>query len=128
MIANKLHTVLNINYYLVLFISYLLPSILNHFECDLFSFFYKREMGLISFHWFIFFLLHFLLASLNNIYFPECFVNRCSHADFPKVLPAPEMTFTICMKYYDTIHCNIRNIYIYIYLMNIYFIIVKVPV
>ena len=39
---------------------------------------------------FIFFLLHFLLASLNSICSRVYFVNQCSHVDFPKVLLAPE--------------------------------------
>ena len=40
---------------------------------------------------FIFFLLHFLLASLNSICSRVYFVNQCSHVDFPKVLLAPKM-------------------------------------
>ena len=36
------------------------------------------------------FLLRFLLVSLSNICFPECFADRCSHVDSLKALPIPE--------------------------------------
>ena len=36
------------------------------------------------------FLLRFLLVSLNNICFPECFADRCSHVDSLKALPIPK--------------------------------------
>ena len=36
------------------------------------------------------FLLRFLLVSLSNICFPECFADRCSHVDSLKALPVPK--------------------------------------